>query len=444
MRIEADERIDKVGSPVLKFHESITTPAYDNAPIDSNKLGIYFSPSKAIDEDIISSMPNLDFDQYIGDPRDQYKEQYTGLVTARNLYWQKYSGPNNFWDYLRLLKYYDSSLYKQVHTLIPARANATVGILIEPTILERDKIIIGKKPTFEPQHYVTRINIATEYSESGAYHTYEDNMNWSNPFGINKETMQTGSYMSSSALYETYEANLTYTDPFRVNYYTQLSGSEPRGFISASAATVTPWGWNTIPINLYDPFRMNNRTQETGSGVTLSAEFSSLNAPSYTFSEIAAGTGSFVLKHILERPALYNIGDRDTSGWYGSDYYNSTIQAGSVKAIFEEVVQPRVQQNVLSRNNMETEYYYSSSLSASLHKPYSSSFVLSDLDNRWDESVGTDRLFYLGCVQTEETTISDPGGRWDDNTPAVFVELVSPTMLVTTDKPTTKMGVENK
>jgi len=233
--------------------------------------------------------------------------------------------------------------------------------------------------------------------------------------------MQTGSYMSSSALYETYEANLTYTDPFRVNYYTQLSGSEPQGFISASAATVTPWGWNTIPINLYDPFRMNNRTQETGSGVTLSADFNSYSAPSYTFSELAAGTGSFVLKHILERPALYNIGDRDFSGWYGSDYYNSTIQAGSVKAIFEEVVQPRVQQNVLSRNNMETEYYYSSSLSASLHKPYSSSFVLSD-----------------------ETTISDPGGRWDDNTPAVFVELVSPTMLVTTDKPTTKMGVENK
>ena len=86
---DADERIDKVGSPVLKFGESITIPAYDKAPIDSNKLGIYFSPSKAIDEDIIQSMPNIDFDQYIGDPRDQYKEQYTGLTTARNLYWKK-------------------------------------------------------------------------------------------------------------------------------------------------------------------------------------------------------------------------------------------------------------------------------------------------------------------------------------------------------------------
>ena len=107
IRIEADSLIDPElrQNPILDFGKSITIPAYDTAPIDSNKLGIFFSPSKAIDEDIILSMPNLDFDQYIGDPRDQYKEQYSGLVEARNLYWKKYSGPNNFWDYLRLLKY---------------------------------------------------------------------------------------------------------------------------------------------------------------------------------------------------------------------------------------------------------------------------------------------------------------------------------------------------
>jgi hypothetical protein len=444
LRIEADKRIDEFGNPELKFYESIVAPSYDTAPIDSNKLGVYFSPSNAIDEDIISSMPNIDFDQYIGDPRDQYKEQYTGLVTARNLYWQKYAGPNNFWDYLRLLKYYDSSLYKQVRTLVPARANANVGILIEPTLLERDKIIIGKKPTFEPQHHTTFIDTMAYISESAAYQTYEDNMNWSNPFGINKESMTTGSYLSSSARYETVEANLTYTDPFRVNYYTQLSGSEPRGFISASSATVTPWGWNTLPINLHDPFRLNNRTQASGSGVGLSATFSSYNAPSTTLSENAAGTGSFVMKHILERPAIYNIGDRDFSGWYGSDYYNSTIQAGSSKAIFEEVVQPRYERNVTSQFNDEIEYYYSSSLSASIHKPYSSSFVRSDLDNRWDESVGTDRLFYLGCVQTDTTTVSDPNGRWNDDTPAFAIELVSPTMLVASDKTNTKMDAVNK
>ena len=444
LRIETDERIDKVGNPVLKFGESITIPAYDKAPIDSNKLGVFFSPSAAIDEDIILSMPNLDFDQYIGDPRDQYKEQYTGLTTARNLYWQKYSGPNNFWDYLRLLKYYDASLYKQVHDLIPARANATVGILIEPTVLERDKIIIGKEPSIEPQHHVTTINIETEVSESAAYQTYEDRMNWSNPFGLNKETMETGSYLSSSAQYETHEVNLTYTDPFRVNYYTQLSGSEPRGFISASAFEVTPEMMNTLPINLYDPHRLNNRTHTTGSSVEWSAELVSWNAPTRTLSEQAAGTGSFVLKHILERPAIYDIGDKDDSGWYGSDYSGSTIQFGSVKTIFEEVIMPRYDRNVLSQLNDEIEYFYGNAESASLHKPNSSSFVRTDLDNKWDEAIGTDRLFYVGCVQNDSTTVSDDGKNWEDNSPAFKTEIVSPTKLTTTDKPSTKMNVKNK
>ena len=444
VRIEADERIDKVGNPILKFGESITIPAYDKAPVDSNRLGVFFSPSAAIDEDIITSMPNIDFDQYIGDPRDQYKETYTGLTEARNLYWQKYSGPNNFWDYLRLLKYYDSSLYKQVADLVPARANATIGILIEPTVLERDKIIVGKKPTFETQHHKTVIDTMTYISESSEYKNFERAINYSNPFGINPHSQTTGSYISQSAAYETIEVSLTYTDPFRVNYYTQLSGSEPRGFISASSELLTEWGLETMPLNLFDPHRLNNRKQVTGSSIEISATFSSFNAPSHTLSQNAAGTGSFVLKHILERPSIYDIGDLDTSGWYGADYYNSTIQLGSVKSIFEEVVMPRYERNVISQFNDEIEYFYSSSLSASLHKPYSSSFVRSDLDNRWDESIGTDRLFYVGCVQTETSTVSDTVGLYADNTPAVDVVLVSPTKLTTTDKTTTKMDVKNK
>ena len=444
LRIEADKRIDKVGNPILKFKESITIPAYDNAPIDSNKLAIFFSPSAAINEDIITSMPNLDFDQYIGDPRDQYKEEYTGLTTARDLYWKKYSGPNNFWDYLRLLKYYDNSLYKQVKDLVPARANATVGILIEPTILERDKVIIGKKPTFEPQHYTTYINMEQEISESAFYQTYEDNVNWSKPFGIDKSTMTTGSYISSSAQYESFETSLTYTDPFRVNYYTQLSGSEPRGFISASAMNVTPEMMNTLPLNLHDPHRISNRTHLTGSGVAMTADIVSYNAPSDTLSQQASGTGSFVLKHILERPALYGIGNKDDSGYYGNDYSGSTIQFGSTKTIFEEVVMPRIDRNVLSRFNDEIEYHYGNDESASKHIPNSSSFVRTDLDNKWDEAIGTERLFYAGCIQTDESTVADGAKNYADNTPPIDVVLVSPTKLVTSDKTTTKMDVKNK
>ena len=445
IRIEADERIDKVGNPILKFGKSITIPAYDKSPIDSNKLGVFFSPSAAIDEDIILSMPNLDFDQYIGDPRDQYNEQYTGLTEARNLYWKKYAGPNNFWDYLRLIKYYDSSLYRQIRSLVPARANATVGILIEPTVLERDKIIIGKEPSIEPSHYVTKIVVENEYSESAEYKNYERTINWSNPFGINPHTNTTGSYISASAFHQGYEVNLNFVNEFDVNWYTLQSGSsQPKGLVSSSAMELTPWGLNTMPLNMYDPHRVSNRTRLSGSGVVFTADLVSYNAPSNTFSELAAGTGSFVLKHILERPAIYNVGDKDDSGWYGTDYSGSTFQFGSTKTIFEEVVMPRIDTNVLSRFNDEIEYFYGNAYSASNHIPNSSSFVRSDLDNKWDEAIGTDRLFYVGCVQSDTSTVADNGGNYDDNTPAVDIVLVSPTKLVTSDTPNTQMDVTNK
>ena len=126
-------------------------------------------PSAPIDEDIILSMPNLDFDQYIGDPRDQYNEQYTGLTTARNLYWQKYAGPNNFWDYMRLIKYYDNSIFDLARKFMPARANTTFGIVIEPNIFERPKIVKGKNPTLENTFYTSSIDIAkTKSAEAGS------------------------------------------------------------------------------------------------------------------------------------------------------------------------------------------------------------------------------------------------------------------------------------
>ena len=60
-----------------------------------------------------------------------------------NTYWQKYTTPNNFWDYIRLIRYYDTSVFDQLRRMIPARANASVGLLIEPNLLERRKEVIG-------------------------------------------------------------------------------------------------------------------------------------------------------------------------------------------------------------------------------------------------------------------------------------------------------------
>ena len=143
----------QLGNRMLSPETRVAASAYDTAPIDSNKVGIYFSPVDVINEDIMYSMADFDFDDLVGDPRDEFEPEFRGLENEQRKYWKKYSSPNNFWDYLRILKYYDSGIFDQIRSFIPARVNATLGILIEPNMLERDKEVIGKLPEIDNNYF---------------------------------------------------------------------------------------------------------------------------------------------------------------------------------------------------------------------------------------------------------------------------------------------------
>ena len=170
IRVEAQQLGDRILTPDAR----VAASAYDLAPLDSNKVGIYFSPVDIVNEDIIYSLADFDFDDLVGDPRDEFELDFRGLEKAQRDYWRKYSSPNNFWDYLRILKYYDSGLFEQIRSFIPARANATLGILIEPNLLERDKEVIGKLPEIDNNyfenagHFDTGLEISNVKSGSDA------------------------------------------------------------------------------------------------------------------------------------------------------------------------------------------------------------------------------------------------------------------------------------
>jgi hypothetical protein len=145
----------------------------DFSPLDSPKLGIYFSPVDVVNEDIVSSFANLDFNQYIGDPRDNFEQSYRTLKDISNEYFQKYTGKNDFWDYIQLIKYYDQSVFKQLKKLIPARAKTHMGTLIEGNIFERPKSPVQKnnpsitKPKYEDNINISNTNVdETEVSQS--------------------------------------------------------------------------------------------------------------------------------------------------------------------------------------------------------------------------------------------------------------------------------------
>jgi len=193
----------------LSVDERSEVSAYDLAPLDSNRLGVYFSPSDVITEDVILSVADLDYDDFIGDPRDKYKRRYRQLEDVATTYWQKYKTPNSFWDYIRLIRYYDTSLFDQLRKMIPARANASVGLLIEPNILERRKEVIGAPPILEPLNIrgtldagfgrvvsgsikpmSASIDLDAQLSQSGKYLTYSASID------VDAQLSQSGEYLT--------------------------------------------------------------------------------------------------------------------------------------------------------------------------------------------------------------------------------------------------------
>tara|TARA_R110000796_G_scaffold8920_5_gene30679 strand:+ start:878 stop:5932 length:5055 start_codon:yes stop_codon:yes gene_type:complete len=133
--LASDEYIEK--GITLSYRERATKKSLDTSPIDSNKLGMFFSPVKEINMDILKSLGQFEIDQYIGEPDDRYRNEYFELRKLRNYYFERYT--INLYEYIQLVRYIDQSLFETLESLVPARAIVSSGLLIEPHILERSK-----------------------------------------------------------------------------------------------------------------------------------------------------------------------------------------------------------------------------------------------------------------------------------------------------------------
>jgi hypothetical protein len=130
---------------------------YDKAPLDSKKLGVYFSPQTMIDEDIIAQLGETYLDEYIGDPGDTEDRSYPRLVQYAQRYWKKYSQNNDMNAYIKIFTLFDMSFFKQLLQLLPARTDKLTGLLIQPNILERSKDTA--LPTIVPESFTYNTTI---------------------------------------------------------------------------------------------------------------------------------------------------------------------------------------------------------------------------------------------------------------------------------------------
>lgn len=129
---------------VLQHDKRIEINEYDNSLLDSNKVGVYFSPTTPVDENIIEFFGIDNIGDFMGNPSHLYSSSYTDLDILNKLYWSIYSRNITVSDYLLYIRRYDKSLFDNIKKFIPGRAKPILGLVYEPHILERNKVKYSK------------------------------------------------------------------------------------------------------------------------------------------------------------------------------------------------------------------------------------------------------------------------------------------------------------
>jgi len=201
-------------------------PVSESYTRDVNYVEVGFSPQNEINTDIISQLGYFDIGDYIGDPRQLINTStsyYPDFNKIRDYYFEKYQSNYNLTDYIRLIKYFDNSLFKLIKDFTPARTSLASGVIIKQHLLERNR--------YSPPQmsYTTH-----DYSSSVASYPY----NYSTSSVLYKVKGETGGVMPnlngsiSSSLNYPGAVNVTqswirsFGGPTGISYITQSSQYE--------------------------------------------------------------------------------------------------------------------------------------------------------------------------------------------------------------------------
>jgi hypothetical protein len=149
-RINVFENIIPEGD-TLSSKRSIQQYSYTTQSItpDADYLEVAFSPTNQINDDIVAELGNFNLGEYIGDPRVLSSQlgTYPDLNVLRDNYFKKYKNSYNVKDFIRLIKFFDNSLFKMIKDFTPSRTNLTSGVVVKQHILERS-VYTPVLPTF--------------------------------------------------------------------------------------------------------------------------------------------------------------------------------------------------------------------------------------------------------------------------------------------------------
>ena len=152
IRLEDNELI-RMLSPKTSGERS----RFDRAPLDTNRLGLFYSHADQVNKEIFNHIGDVELDDYIGDPDDEFEYTYDDLEDFAKGYWKKYSDRNDINAFMRIFSQFDFALFRQIKQLIPERIDEAMGLIVEPNALERSKYRLTKRPIVEEPFFTGNI-----------------------------------------------------------------------------------------------------------------------------------------------------------------------------------------------------------------------------------------------------------------------------------------------
>ena len=236
-------RIDTgtINDDILSSKIKSETSTLDRQPQDFEDLGVFFSPTTEINEDIIYTLGAFRMDDYIGSPLPsaQTSDDYADLKDLKDTYFKKVNRRYNYWDYIKLIQYIDHTLFKIIEQWVPMKANLKTGLLIEPHYLERNKFarevpVIDYGQTMNANSYQTfefQIDPERAFSLEGS------------PVSTNNLSFTTGStgQREETGTNVTINVNSYILDEPQIGAQapiTPYSGSQPVGYVAYRSNTL--------------------------------------------------------------------------------------------------------------------------------------------------------------------------------------------------------------
>ena len=189
-------RLDNTGSIVTgSALSAFSTVVNKNSTYsnDSHEVHVGFNINSDTNKVIRNrTTGSFNIDDYIGDPRIESDANYNSLnviskkILEEDITWEDMTSAwedSNFnWNddlafnrspngFVRLLKFFDNSLFKQIKDFLPARTVTATGLIIEPHVLNRSKIT-APSVSFTNDIYSSSISVSTVTGSDGGSFPY--------------------------------------------------------------------------------------------------------------------------------------------------------------------------------------------------------------------------------------------------------------------------------